>query len=546
MKEVSGRGIGGGVAMGKLLFFKPETSSFDKGRGYDPGRETARLKQAAGEADEALARCEEDALTRIGGEEAAVFGIHRMMLQDPDYMGKVRNMLAQGYGAEYSVQASTEELAELFAGSGDEYMAARAEDIRDVGRRLLQALTGRGGETLSGVGEPVVLLADHLSPGETMGLDKSKIAAFLTCGGSVNSHTAILARSLGLPAVVAMGEKAWELHEGKPVFVDGDAGRVVESPDPSTVAYYEARKKEQQEERLRWEKMRGKTVRAPNGRPVMIYANIGNAKEAEEALAADAEGVGLFRSEFLYLHRDSLPDEEEQFAAYKKVLETLAGRRTVIRTLDIGADKQAGYLGLAPEDNPAMGLRAIRLCLSRPALFRTQLRALLRASVYGKLAILFPMIASVSELKAAREMLEETAEELEREGIPHSYEVEVGIMIETPAAALMADTLAEYVDFFSVGTNDLAQYTLAMDRQNEAIAPFYDSHHEAVLTLVAMATKAAHEHGIWIGICGELAADTALTDRFLSMGVDELSVSPGFILPLKAAIGALTLEKAGT
>lgn len=546
MKELKGRGVFGDYAEGPLLFQKKRKAPPANSRGHDRAVEEERFCNAQKKAKDALSALYESARESVGEEEAQVFAIHRMMLEDPDFLAEVKEELSQGVTAEYAVYAASEGLASLLISSRDDYMRERALDVRDAAGRIISLLTGEENSALSlaDAAEPVILCAEDLTPSETMGLDKKKIAAFVTAAGSANSHTAILARSLGIPALVGVGETLFGLTEGSRAFVIASEGRLLADPDEATLLMLRERKKEAEQARLSFESARGKPLFNKEGGRITVYANIGSADEAKRAIAADAEGIGLFRSEFLYIGRNAPPDEEEQFAAYRLALESAGGRRVVIRTLDIGADKQADYLAAPKEENPALGVRGIRLCLVRPELFAVQLRALLRAAPYGKLAILFPMIASRGEVVRAKEALAAAADSLAAEKIPYSDDVEIGVMIETPAAALISEELAEEVDFFSVGSNDLSQYTLAIDRQNAAADAFFDPHHEAVLKLITLAADNAHKKGIWIGICGELAADLALTDRFLSIPIDELSVAPGAILPLKHRILSLTGERA--
>ncbi len=534
MIELKGKGVFGDYAKGTLLFYRKRKRIPSGEKGQDPAAEKARFEKAREEAGEALQALYEKTKSEIGEEEGEVFAIHKMMLEDPDFLAEVGEELSKGVTAEYAVHSACESLASLLISSRDDYMRERAADVRDVAERLITLLTGEEENLRQECGTGgIILCAEDLSPSETMGLDRGKIAAFVTAGGSANSHTAILARSLGIPALVGMGEALFTLKEGDTALIDAANGRLIADPDEKTRESFAQKRAEADKRKAAYEAVRGRAVITEEGRPLSVYANIGSASEVNAALEQDAEGVGLFRSEFLFLNRSAPPDEEEQLAVYRKALEAAGGRRVVIRTLDIGADKQADYLKLPKEENPALGVRGIRLCLTHPDLFATQLRALLRAALYGKLAILFPMIASRGEIVRAKEALAAAVRSLAAEKIPYSDDVELGIMIETPAAALISDTLAEEVDFFSVGTNDLSQYTMAIDRQNAEADAFFDPHHEALLKLIALSAENAHKKGIWIGICGELAADLTLADRFLAMEIDELSVAPGCILPLR-------------
>lgn len=536
MKTVKGKGASGGLAKGRLYFYKRQQASVSKERCFSKAEELEKLRLAIDRAAEELEALERETEANLGKSEAEVFLIHRMMLADGEFLSALEGYLDEGYSAEYAALQGSRDLASLLAASEDEYMKAREADVRDVGDRILTALSGGHRQLLPKGARGVILCADDLSPGETVTLEKGRVVAFITAKGSGNSHTAILARSMGIPAIYGVGDALFSLPEGEEALVNGSDGALVIHPDEKTVAAFQKGEREAAQYRIFLESARGKRVFAPSGREILVYGNIAGSKEAADVVAADGSGVGLFRSEFLYLGRSEPPSEEEQYLAYKEALLTLGGKRVVIRTLDIGADKQVPYLGLPAEENPALGLRGIRLCLEEQSVFRCQLRALLRASVYGRLAILFPMIASRFEILQAKEILKEEAEGLEREGIPFSYDIEVGIMIETPAAALISDSLAAEVDFFSIGTNDLSQYTLAVDRQNPMAAAFFDPHHEAILKLVRMTVENAHKSGIWVGICGELAADPTLTEYFRTLEVDELSVVPCEILPLKARL----------
>lgn len=543
MKKYVGIGVCGAVAEGKIAIYGKEDYVPEKVyRGDVPG-EKARLEAAREAVREKLEESRVRTLEEAGAEVAQIFEVHKMLLDDGEFLGAAyRVMEKEGVSAEYAVAVTAEGLADRFAALADDCLKARAADIRDISRRLVACLQGRPCETGEMEG-PGVICAEDLSPGETASLDREKVLGIVTARGSLYSHTAILARARGIPAVVGVGESFLkEVKEGTPVMVDGCTGEVYLDPDADTREALLGKMGERQEEKCFLEALKGKADRTLDGSTVNICANIGGEEELEAVLENDAGGIGLFRSEFLYLGRDTYPTEEEQFGAYRKVLEGMAGKRVIIRTLDIGGDKQADYFGLRKEENPAMGYRAIRICLTRPEIFKTQLRALFRASVYGRLGILFPMITGVAELERALEICREVKEELRARSISFSENVEMGIMIETPAAAILSDRLAPLVDFFSVGTNDLTQFTLACDRQNPEVQPFADPRHEAVLRLIRMSAENARRHGAWIGICGELAADTGLTETFLRMGIDELSVSPPLVLKLRATVRSLDLS----
>lgn len=536
MTVIHGKSACTGIAFGKIRYFLRNAFQVEKHAVSDPEAEVKRFEAARGQAVAELAMLYAKATKEVGEENSLLFQIHQMMLEDLDYCESVTGIIREEKAnAEYAVNETAKRFAEMFSNMDDEYMRGRAADVQDVSRRVLGILTGT---TAGGFqsDEPVIIAADDLAPSETVQLDKKKILAFVTAGGSESSHTAILARTMGIPAIIGVGEALNEGWDGREAAVDGSTGEVYLEPDEDTVSRLRLKEKKDQEYRELLEQYRGKETVTRSGQRVLLYANIGSPEDMEAVLANDAEGIGLFRSEFLYLESQDYPTEEEQFQAYKTVAEIMNGKRVVIRTLDIGADKQAAYFHLPKEENPAMGMRAIRLCLTRPEIFHTQLRALYRASAYGKIAILFPMITSVQEVRRIQKAVSEVKEELSRERIPFDPAVELGLMIETPAAAVISDRLAPLVDFFSVGTNDLTQYTLAVDRQNEQAAEFCDKHHEAILRLIEFAAKSAHEAGIWIGICGELGADPELTSTFLKMSIDELSVSPSAILPLRSRI----------
>jgi len=542
MKRLVGKSAGGGIAIGRMYVLKRCDISVRREKTDDIEAEIARLEAAKQTAVEELGVIYEKALKEVGEAGAQIFEIHMMLIEDEDLNEAVISMIRTSQvNAEYAVAAASDNLAEIFAAMEDGYMQARAADIRDVANRLIACLESK--EHIQDMPEgSVIICADDLSPSETMLLDKNRILAFVTAHGSSNSHTAILARSMNIPAVIGIGEGFPDcVRDGEQAVVNGFTGEVLLSPDSGTLVAAQQRLNEEHEKQRLLRKLKGKDNITLCGRSIDIFANIGSTDSIGEVLLNDAGGIGLFRSEFIYMGRSSLPDEEEQFRIYKRVLESMAGRKVIIRTLDIGADKQADYLALGKEDNPALGLRAIRLCLTRTDIFRAQLKALFRASLYGRLGIMFPMIADVWELKEALRLCDEIRQELAADGIEVPKSTELGIMIETPAAAVISDRLAPLVDFFSVGTNDLTQYTLACDRQNALLERFCDPHHEAVLRLIELAAKNAHAHHKWIGICGELAADTSLTETFLRMGIDELSVSPSAVLRVRDVVRKIHL-----
>ena len=542
MITITGKPVYGAVSIGPLALFRRNTISTAARIITDPDEEVQRFQAAREEAEAQLGQLYDKALETVGEEDAAIFEIHQMMLEDDEYIEGVENHIREEMvNAEAAVDRTAQELAAMFRGMDDEYMRGRAADVLDISRRVEQILSGGPAIDFSQY-DRVILAADDLAPSETMQLDTKKIMGFVLSGGSASSHTAILARNLGIATVVNTGTQVHTDCEGKLVIIDGFTGTVYLDPDEATLAAMQEKQKQAQAERERLESVRGKESVTLDGQKVLIYANAGNPKDLPGVIASDAEGIGLFRSEFLYLENDDYPTEEQQFEAYKKVLTAMEGKRVVIRTMDIGADKKADYFDLDPEENPAMGLRAIRICLTRPELFKTQLRALCRASVFGRLAIMFPMIISVDEVKQAKALLAEVMAQLKEEGIPCAEKIETGIMIETPAAALVSDALAEEVEFFSLGTNDLTQYTLAIDRQQTKLDAFFDPHHPAVLRLIEMTAKNAHKAGIWVGICGELGADLSLTEAFLRMGIDELSVSATSVLPLRDKVRSLSLK----
>ena len=542
MQIFEGKSVFGGIAIGKIHVYKKDEKQVKRRKIEDEEAEVSRYQSARDEAMSQLQELYDKALREIGEANAAIFEVHQMMLEDDDYNESVENIIrTEHVNAEYAVAATGDNFAGMFAAMDDDYMRGRAADVKDISERVIGILNGAS-EAAVAADEPVIIVADDLAPSETVQMDKSKVLSFVTVHGSLNSHTAILARTMSIPALVGTNLTPDSDVDGKYAVVDGAAGKLYVEPDEATMADLQQKQRAFLEQKELLETLKGKENVTLDGQKIMLYANIGNTKDLATVMQNDAGGIGLFRSEFIYLERDHFPTEEEQFQIYKQVAQTLAGKRVIIRTLDIGADKQVDYFNLKKEDNPAMGYRAIRICLTRPDIFKTQLRALYRASVYGNLGIMFPMITSVSEVQKVLEICKTVREELQAEQIPYAEKIELGIMIETPAAAIISDQLAPLVDFFSVGTNDLTQYTLACDRQNPDIESFCDTHHEAILRLIAWSAKNAHEHGAWIGICGELAADTSLTERFLRMGIDELSVSPTFVLKVRDAVRKVDLR----
>lgn len=535
MLTFQGKSVINGVAIGKIFIYKKGEQQVKRTKIEDTESELARFRNAQQEAIKQLQDLYESSVKSIGEASAAIFEIHQMMLQDDGFVEAIENIIGtQSVNAEYAVAATSDNFYKMFSDMEDDYMRERAADVKDISERLLTVLNGKstGMEKLS---EPVIIAADDLAPSETVQLDKDKVLAFVTVHGSLNSHTAILAKTMNIPALIGTPIPLDDTVDGKPAIIDGAKGILYVEPEEEILAQMQERKKAEEEQKELLLTLRGKENITLDGRKIKLYANIGNSKDLAMVLQNDAGGIGLFRSEFLYLEKEDYPTEEEQFAVYKTVAETMAGKKVIIRTLDIGADKQADYFKLAHEENPAMGLRAIRICLTRPEVFKTQLRALFRASAYGNIAVMYPMIISVDEVRKIKEIVAEVKKELEEQHIEYG-EVEQGIMIETPAAVVMSDELAKEVDFFSIGTNDLTQYTLAIDRQNPELDTFYDSHHPAILRMIQTVVDNAHKAGIWAGICGELGADTSLTQEFLKMGVDELSVSPGRILPIRKII----------
>lgn len=544
MTTLKGKGVYGAIALGRISVFTRREASVKRTHIEDIEAEKARLTKAKEKATEQLRAIYEKALKEVGEANAQIFEIHQMMIEDEDYNESIESIIeTQSVNAEYAVAVTADNFSEMFASMDDAYMQARSADVKDISNRIISCLSDEGGSDAVS-DEKVIICADDLAPSETVQLDKDKVLAFVTAFGSSNSHTAILARNMNIPAVIGVGTELLNtVKSGVFAAVDGYTGEIFIDPDEETVARLEKKRKEDEEKKHLLQELKGKENVTLDGRKINIYANIGSVDNIGAVLANDAGGIGLFRSEFLYLESSDYPTEEQQFAAYKRVLESMAGKKVIIRTLDIGADKQVDYFGLEKEENPALGYRAIRICLTRPEIFRIQLRALYRASAYGNLGIMFPMITSVSEVEKILAMCSEVKEQLKSEGVEVSDKVELGIMIETPAAAIISDKLAPMVDFFSVGTNDLTQYTLACDRQNANIEQFIDTHHEAILRLIEMSAENAHKNGAWIGICGELAADTSLTETFLRMGIDELSVSPTFVLKVRDAVRKCDLSK---
>ena len=535
MQIYKGKSVFGGIAIGKISVYKKDEQLVKRVKIEDADAEMERYTAARNIAAAQLQKLYDKALKEVGEANAAIFEVHQMMLEDEDYNESVENIIhSQMVNAEYAVASTADNFAQMFEAMDDDYMRGRAADVRDISERVITVLAGGAGSGLDS-DEPVIIAADDLAPSETVQLDKDKVLSFVTAHGSENSHTAILARTMGIPALIGTGIDLDETVGGKLGIVDGTNGVVYVDPDAELLEEMKKKQQEEQEKKRLLQTLKGKENITLDGQKVMLYANVGNIKDLGIALQNDAGGIGLFRSEFIYLGQDHYPTEEEQFQIYKTVAETMAGRRVIIRTLDIGADKQCDYFELDKEDNPAMGLRAIRICLTRPEIFKTQLRALFRASVYGNINIMYPMIISVDEVRQIKAIVEEVKAELAEQGIEYGNPAQ-GIMIETPASVMMSRELAEEVDFFSIGTNDLTQYTLAIDRQNSKLDKFFDSHHPAVLRMIQMTVENAHKAGIWCGICGELGADQALTKDFLAMGVDELSVSPGSILPLRKII----------
>ena len=536
MITIQGKSVFGGVSIGKLMFYKRNEKVIKREHISDADAEWKRFEAAKGQAVDQLKELYEKALEDVGEANAMIFEIHQMMLEDLDYLESIENIIrSQEVNAEYAVATTADNFAQMFASMDDAYMQGRAADVKDVSERVLDILCGVSAGVKE-MTEPCIIAADDLAPSETVQLDKSKVLGFATMYGSANSHTAILARTMNIPAVIGLGETLSSQYDGKMAVIDGFTGILYVDPDEETLARMQEKRAKDLEQKELLNQLKGKENVTRSGQKINVYENIGNVSDLGAVLKNDAGGIGLFRSEFLYLENSTFPTEEQQFAVYKQVAESMAGKKVIIRTLDIGADKQVDYFNLDKEENPALGYRAIRICLTRPEIFKTQLRALYRAAVYGNLSIMFPMIISVSEVKKIKEIIAQVQAELKAEGIPYKEDVELGVMIETPAAVMISRELAKEVDFFSVGTNDLTQYTLAIDRQNQKLDTFYDPHHPAVLAMIKMAADNAHAEGKWIGICGELGADLELTEEFLKMGLDELSVSPALVLPLRKRI----------
>ena len=542
MQRFQGKSVYKGIAMGPVVVLKKNDYQVKRARIEDPESEAKRVTKAVEKSQDQLGRLYDKAVKEVGEASAAIFEVHQMMLEDEDYLEAIQNMIqTEQVNAEYAVAVTGDNFAEMFAAMDDDYMKARSADIRDISERLVRNLSGQEDTDLSSI-EPSVIVADDLSPSETVQMDKDKILAFVTVHGSTNSHTAILARMMNIPALIGVEMDLDELKTGMTAVVDGFQGQVIFEPDEEIKAETLTRMKEEEEKLKLLQELKGKENITLDGHKINIYANIGSVGDIGYVMENDAGGIGLFRSEFLYLGRNDFPTEEEQFQAYKQAVQMMAGKKVIIRTLDIGADKQVDYFNLGNEDNPAMGYRAIRICLKQPDIFKTQLRALLRAAVYGNLSIMYPMIASTEEVKRIYEIVAEVEEELKAQEIQYKIP-EQGIMIETPAAVMISDRLAEMVDFFSIGTNDLTQYTLAIDRQNEKLDDFYNPHHEAILRMIQMVVDNAHKCGKWAGICGELGADATLTEKFVRMGLDELSVAPSMVLKLRKIVREIKTEE---
>ena len=542
MQRFQGKSVYKGIAMGPVVVLKKNDYQVKRTRIEDPESEAKRVTEAVEKSQDQLGRLYDKAVKEVGEASAAIFEVHQMMLEDEDYLEAIQNMIqTEQVNAEYAVAVTGDNFAEMFAAMDDDYMKARSADIRDISERLVRNLSGQEDTDLSSI-EPSVIVADDLSPSETVQMDKDKILAFVTVHGSTNSHTAILARMMNIPALIGVEMDLDELKTGMTAVVDGFQGQVIFEPDEEIKAETLTRMKEEEEKLKLLQELKGKENITLDGHKINIYANIGSVGDIGYVMENDAGGIGLFRSEFLYLGRNDFPTEEEQFQAYKQAVQMMAGKKVIIRTLDIGADKQVDYFNLGNEDNPAMGYRAIRICLKQPDIFKTQLRALLRAAVYGNLSIMYPMITSTEEVKRIYEIVAEVEEELKAQEIQYKIP-EQGIMIETPAAVMISDRLAEMVDFFSIGTNDLTQYTLAIDRQNEKLDEFYNPHHEALLRMIQMVVDNAHKCGKWAGICGELGADPTLTEQFVRMGLDELSVAPSMVLKLRKIVREMNVEE---
>ena len=535
MEQYQGKSVFGGVAIGRIHVFSKGQQQVKRIKVQDTEAEKKRYREAVQTAITELQGLYDKALKEVGEANAAIFEMHQMMLEDEDFTESVENIIdSQSVNAEYAVASTGDNFAQMFASMDDEYMRGRAADVKDISERLVSVLNGASRQQMD-ADEPVIVMAVDLAPSETVQMDKDKVLSFVTTQGSVNSHTAILARTMSIPALIGVDMPLDAELEGKFAIVDGDNGTVYIDPSEDVLAQMQEKKEQAEEKKQLLQQLKGKETITKDGKKIKLYANIGNSKDLAMVLQNDAEGIGLFRSEFLYLEKEDYPTENEQFMVYKMVAETMAGKQVIIRTLDIGADKQCDYFNMDPEDNPALGYRAIRICLTRPEVFKTQLRALYRASAFGNISIMYPMITSVWEVKQIKKIVEEVKEELRSQNIEFG-EVAQGIMIETPAAVMISRELAKEVDFFSIGTNDLTQYTLAIDRQNPKLDDFYNAHHPAVLEMIRMVAQNAHAEGIWAGICGELGADLELTEQFLQMGIDELSVSPGRILPIRKIV----------
>ena len=542
MQYFQGKSVYKGIVMGPVAVLKKNDYQVKRARIEDPEAEVKRVKEAVEVSKKQLGRLYDKAVREVGEASAAIFEVHQMMLEDEDYLESMENMIrTELVNAEYAAAATGDNFAEMFAAMDDEYMKARSADVKDISERLVRNLSGEGDNDLSSM-EPSVIVADDLSPSETVQMDKEKILAFVTVHGSTNSHTAILARMMNIPALIGVPMDLNGLKTGMMAVVDGFSGQVIFEPEEDVQKETEKRMQEEAEKQKLLEELKGKENVTPDGRKINIYANIGSVGDLGYVMENDAGGIGLFRSEFLYLGRNDFPTEEEQFQAYKQAVQTMAGKKVIIRTLDIGADKQVEYFNLGKEENPALGYRAIRICLKQPEIFKAQLRALFRAAVYGNLSVMYPMITSTEEVEKIYAIVAEVEEELKKQEVQYKIP-EQGIMIETPAAVMISDRLAEMVDFFSIGTNDLTQYTLAIDRQNEQLDDFYNPHHEAVLRMIRMVVENAHKCGKWAGICGELGADLTLTEQFVRMGVDELSVAPSMILKLRKVVREMKAEE---
>jgi len=535
MEVFTGKSIYKAIAIGPIHIYSKDEMMVVRRHIKNVDAEIKRFEQAKDKALEELSNLYEEAVVKVGKSTANIMEVHMMMMEDDDYLDSIYNIIrTQEVNAEFAVATTSDNFSKMFAEMDNEYMKERAADVKDISERLIKVLTGKN--TKNKIKKPVILVAKDLSPSETVQLDKSKILAFVTEQGSANSHTAILARNMGIPALI--GTKIDEKYDGKLAIVDGNKSKIIIDPTKDCLHIYKKKKAQEEEQKLLLQEMKGKKSLTKDGKEIKIYANISNVGDVVQALSNDAGGIGLFRSEFLYLEENDYPSEDKQFQIYKQVAENMAGKKVIIRTLDIGADKKVDYFNLPKEENTAMGLRAIRICLTRPEIFKTQLRAIFRASVFGTIAVMFPMITSLWEIKKIKEIIRDLKKELRRDGIPYN-DIEIGIMIETPASVMISDILAKEVDFFSIGTNDLTQYTLAIDRQNPSLDDFYDSHHEAILRMIDITIRNGHKGNCWVGICGELASDMSLTETFIKMGIDELSVSPSYILPIRKLISTI-------